>query len=101
MEIFKYKKEWYIDLAQLLKDVGATSGNIGLPEHVYWSAEDEKKTKKAIRAAFLKRYGYMTKRSLDNGVGMEVLNYGPNSSLKNVIKPGYIVVDINAISREG
>jgi len=100
MKVHKIKKKWYSDLSQMLKDVGAVEGLMGYPGFVYWSAKDEEKSKKAIRKAFKDKYGYMSDRSLDSGVGMEYLQYGPNSALEDVLKPGYLVVDTRAI-KEG
>jgi hypothetical protein len=47
-----------------------------------------------------KEYPYINSRKLNTAVGMELLNLGPNEGLKDAIRPGYALVDEEAIEKE-
>jgi hypothetical protein len=69
------------------------------PELVFLSKEDAKKLKQNIAKAAKKQYPGMTKNYRDRVIGMEWLNFGPNESLSEAIKPGYALIDIETIQK--
>ena|ERR1035438_2053342 len=70
------------------------------PQHVYFSTEDYRKLRENVRKQARKEYPHATKLGLDSVVGMELLNYGPNESLAEAIRPGYALVDVYWIKKE-
>lgn len=85
------------DTRKLLQKAGAINGNIAYPEHVYISKEDAKIVKKNLTNLVKKEYPNLMKSKVTMTVGMEWLNLGPNQSLENAVRPGYILVDEDAI----
>jgi hypothetical protein len=70
------------------------------PSEVYFSKEDLKKwSENVYRLAQKERPGF-TKKYVKGIVAMENLNYGPNESLKDAIRPGFALVDFDAIQKE-
>lgn len=53
-----------------------------------------------MRKQAKKVYPNATKMRIDGIVGMELLNYGPNESLAEAIRPGYALVDLEKIKKE-
>lgn len=86
--------------ADLLKELGAVHGKYAYPSHVYFSKADYATLEKSLRTTFKKKYKGYTKRAEDIAVGMEMLNYGPNESFKDVIVPGYALIDLEAMEAE-
>jgi hypothetical protein len=70
------------------------------PQHVYFSKEDYKNLRANTRKLLKKEYPYINSRKLNTAVGMELLNLGPNEGLKDAIRPGYALVDEEAIEKE-
>lgn len=70
------------------------------PQHVYFSKEDYKELRGNLMAYAKKQVPFSTKRLLDCTVGVDLLNYGPNESLADAIKPGYAIIDEEAIKNE-
>ena len=70
------------------------------PQHVYFSREDYKELRENINKQAKKEFPGATKRGLDSVVGMELLNYGPNETLADAIRPGYALIDEVGIEKE-
>ena len=100
MKTMKLKKAHYVNLAKLLTDAGAVDlkKNVASPENVYCSKQDLKKMTAAITKAFKKEYPGLNPKEIQASVGMHMLNLSPNSSLGDVIKSGYVVIDEEAIN---
>ena len=102
MKIHKLKAKHYKDLSSLLIDVGAvdTKTNSAFPSHVYSSKEDIKRMTREITKAFKKEYPYLRSEKIRVSVAMHMLNLSPNESLAQAVKPGFVLVDDNAIALE-
>lgn len=89
--------------ADLLIALGAVDKNNThtFPNHVYFSKENYKELKNNIIKQTKKIYPNTSKWFLDNAVETELLNYGPNESLAEAIRPGYALVDEEGIKKEG
>lgn len=88
--------------ADLLVALGAVDNNntVTFPNHVYFSKEDYYELRSNVRKQAKKVYPNATKMRIDGIVGMELLNYGPNESLAEAIRPGYALVDLEKIKKE-
>jgi hypothetical protein len=95
MRLVKIRKSWLNDASLLLKKVGALQGNQAFPSDVYISEEDYK-TLEYATTQFGKKMGFRGDR-LKSAVGFELLNLGPNTLLAKALKPGYVLVDDDAI----
>lgn len=97
MKQYKIKASEYTDLAALLTRVGATEGNQAFPSDVYVNKKTMALFKSALKKLAKKKYPFLSERKLNNAVGMELLNLGPNESKD--VKDGYIAVDAESIAR--
>lgn len=97
MKAIKLSKKDLKDTTVLLKKANAVVGDQAYPGAVYISKEDAALLKANLRAAIKKEFPYLKKGKVDYTLGLEWLNLGPNESLQNVIRPGYILVDTTAI----
>jgi hypothetical protein len=87
-------------LGAFLVKLGAGPNKIGYPQYVYISDDDAAVLKRNNRRKIRKEYPYLSKRKLDNVLGQSWLQYGPNSSLGKVIRPGYALVDVQSIKAD-
>jgi hypothetical protein len=94
------KKMLSMDPVDFLKKIGAVSDNRAFPQHVYVSKQDYKILENGVRKLAKKQYRGCRKQYIDNVVGFEMLNYGPNQTLEDVLKPGYAIVDFDCIAAE-
>lgn len=86
--------------ADILIEFGAVDLNQGFPEHVYFSKEDYQTLKKnLIKKAKKELKGY-SNHYIKYAVGVELLQFGPNESLASAIKPGFALIDMDAIENE-
>ena len=90
------KKGWY----DIIKAVNAFDGKQTFPSHIYMSKEDIKEVRKYTREQHKKDYPYQNNKQIDYSESFDFLCYGVNSSLENVLKPGYVLVDVEGIERE-
>jgi hypothetical protein len=95
MTEIKIRKSWLRDPTLLLKKLGAVKGNQAYPSDVYISARDYEFMRTSLRKVGKKQR--LGGRRLDMAVEMELLNYGPNQSLKNAIRQGFALVDTKTI----
>jgi len=93
------KRLFQSEPSKLLKAVGAVVGYQAYPSDVYVSKEDYKSMVKATIKMFRKEYPYMKPSStkLRASIGVHLLNLGPNETLGDAIKPGYVLVDEDSI----
>lgn len=91
------KKMLKLHPADLLVKLGAVNKEKteSYPSNVYFSDKDSSALKKNLVTKAKKSMPSASKKYVDYSVGMEWLNYGPNESLGNVLKPGYAVIDTN------
>lgn len=72
--------------------------NVAYPMHVYFSKEDYKELKKNLIKRLVKQNWNKKERILS--ISFEMFNYGPNESLGKAIRPGYALIDEEAIKAE-
>jgi hypothetical protein len=88
--------------ADLLVKIGAVDKDKkqAYPGDVYFSREDYQELKKNLKESAKKESEFRpsTKR-LAYIVSVELLNYGPNESLGDAIRPGWALVDEEAIEK--
>jgi hypothetical protein len=87
--------------ADLLIKLGAVNleKKVAYPQYVYFSKEDYTSLRKNLKQLAKKSFNG-TNRAINYSVGVDLLNYGPNESLKDAIRPGYALVDEEAIEKE-
>jgi len=87
---------------ELLLTLGACNKEktLAYPWHVYFSNQDYNQLKKNTRAVIRAASPYYSKRYIDTQLGYEMLNYGPNTSYAEGVKPGYALVDYDGIEKE-
>lgn len=102
MRTFKLKTKHYRDIVQLLIDAGAAdlSLKVTFPSDVYCSKEDFKRMEKAVGKAFRKEYPGLRSNKLKSSIAMHMLNYSPNETLAEGIRPGYVLVDDTSIKSQ-
>ena len=71
------------------------------PQHVYFSKEDYKELSKNLKNLAKKSCPNSSDRVINYSIGADLLNYGPNETLANAIRPGYALVDEEGFEREG
>lgn len=93
MKSFKLKKQHYINLELLLKDIGLVNeaGTEAYPSSSFMGPETEKKMKKALQAEFKKLNPNSPKKSGDFAINTYMLNLSP--SVVEGIKEGYVLVE--------
>lgn len=86
----------------LLVKLGAFDDEIGaaFPSNVYMAKEDYDYLRKATQKLFKKQYSYMPNRGIAAATEWDLLGYGPNQSLQAAIRPGYVLIDWDAIHAE-
>ena len=96
------KKMLKLHPCDLLVKLNAVSkdGRFGLPTHVYFSKEDYKELKNNLKKSAKKSAPSSPERLVSYSVGVDLLNYGPNENLGDVLKPGWALVDREAIEKE-
>lgn len=89
-------------LESLLTKLGAVNKEKrrAYPSHVYMSLEDYAKVKKFYKKAFKKEYPGLNSKAIEASIGMELLNLGPSTILGKSIRPGYVLVNEDAIAAE-
>ncbi len=98
MTAIKLNKRCYSNLEYLMHYAGATQDNNAFPSHVYASGVDYKLMQKCCARAARKEYPKASTRLVEYSVGMYMLNLGPNTSLGNAIRPGWVLVDTEGIA---
>ena len=88
--------------ADLIIKLGAVNNarTAVFPQHVYFSKEDYKTLKKNLIDYAKKKNPLSPPRLTSYSVNMDMLNYGPSQKLKEAIRPGYALVDFDAIESE-
>lgn len=102
MKIVKLNKKLLsMHPSDLLVKLGAvdTKKTLALPQHVYFSKVDYKKLESNLKKYVKKNSAGYSIKMIDFSVGVEMLNYGPNQTLENVLKPGFALVDEDEIGR--
>lgn len=87
------KKDLNSSLEDLLKKYNLVQGNTAFPEKLYLSKHDYEILYKNITKQFKKELKVGGKSYIDYCVGVYFVNLGPNTSLQNVIKPGYAIIE--------
>lgn len=95
----KIKKTHLRDLVKLLRAADAVDGVCAYPSGVYISNQDYKELVKNVKKSFKKEYPGISPNALKNAVGIHLLNLGPNQSLGESIRPGYLLVDRKGIDQ--
>lgn len=95
------KKMLKMHPADLLVNLGAVDKEkrIAYPQHVYISKEDYKELRKNLKNLAKKSCPGATDHVLTYSIGVDLLNYGPNETLAEAIRPGYALVDEETIER--
>jgi len=85
--------------ADILVELGAVDKEKkqGYPGHLYFSAQDYKELRNNVTKLAKKERPYAPSKSIQATVGWVLLDYGPNESLGDAIKPGYALIDEEAI----
>lgn len=93
------KKILKMEPKDLLIALGAVDLDKGraFPECVYMSKKDYLIFRKNLTKTIKKCHPLTKPTRIQYFVGIELLNLGPNESLENAIKPGYILVDTRSI----
>src|SRR5271165_6369817 len=101
-EVKLTKKMLKMTCADLLAHLGAIdeSARLAFPQHVYMSFKDCKAYEKVQFSLIKNGNREYTKRAIDNMLGFEFLNYGPNLTLGYSIKPGFILINEEGIELE-
>lgn len=99
VKIVKISKRDLKDLPKLLTKVGAVFRDQAYPSAVYCSKEDAKEIRKNLLKSFKKEYPYLSNNKLKFSESMTWLNLGPNESLQDAIRPGYILVDTELMKK--
>jgi len=103
MEVIKLtKKMLKMHPADLLIKLGAADlkKKVAYPQHVYFSREDYKELGNNLKAYAKKTAPYTSSRIVNYSVGMDLLNFGPNETLKDAVRPGWALVDKKGIAKE-
>lgn len=89
------KKMLKMHPADLLVQLGLVNKEkkLAFPERVYFSKEDYKELKQNLTNYAKKKLTSSSKRIIDYSVGVDLLNYGPNESLADALKPGFALID--------
>ena len=96
------KKMLKMHPADLLIKLGAVDKeekNV-FPSHVYFSKEDYKELRTNLKFLAKKSAPNTSERLLNYSVNVDSLNYGPNQSLEKAIRPGYALIDEEAIEKD-
>lgn len=86
-------------LEDFLAKVGAAPDKIGYPSEVFISNEDAAVLKRNNRRKMRKEHRYASKASIDKGIGLYWLQYGPSNLLGKAVRPGYALVDAKMIEK--
>lgn len=89
-----------MELTEFLNKMGAKDGNTSYPGHVYLSTEDAAQLRRANRRMFRAKYPYASKLKIDSMIGTFWLMYGPNQSISKAVRPGYALVEVEAIEAD-
>lgn len=87
------KKQLKMVPYDLLLSLGVNDDKNANPDKVYMSKEDYNNLKLNIERVLLKEKRSLTKHLVELSVGMELLTYGPNTSLADGIRPGYVLIE--------
>lgn len=96
------KKMLKMHPADLLVKLGAVDKEQknAFPSHVYFSKEDYKELRTNLKFLAKKLAPNSPKRFLNYSVNVDLLNYGPNQGLEEAIRPGYALIDEEAIEKD-
>ena len=61
------------------------------PSRLFFSKEDYKELENNLKKS-IKRTDGWTAKAVNYSVGIDMLNYGPNQSLEEVIRPGWALI---------
>lgn len=91
------KKMLKMDPARLLVSLGLFDDTTKTvkPGNLYISYHDEKIMVKNLRGTYRKEFKkqhFYSSKSIKANVAMTIFNYGPNSALRDALKPGWGVV---------
>lgn len=102
MKVVKLRASDLKDYPELLSRCGAVDmdGKTAYPQHVYISRQDLAKLIINIIKTADKEAPYLKGAARQQALSYHRLNLEPNSSLKDVIKPGYAIVDEERIEAE-
>lgn len=102
MKILKLtKKMLKMHPADLLIKIGAVDeeNKYAYPNFVYFSKSDYKELRKNLKQFAKKSCPETSERLLNYSVNVDLLNYGPNETLAEAIRPGYMLVDYDEIEK--
>jgi len=84
-------------LVELMDKYGLKHANRVYPSFLHMSEEDAAVLRRNNRRQIRAEMPNATKRKVDYTIGMEWLNYGPNTRYGKVLKPGYILIDADGL----
>jgi hypothetical protein len=86
----------------LLVKLGAvdTEKKCSYPQHVYFSREDHRELKKNLKQYAKKKMPNGNERLISYAVDTDLLCYGPSELLSDAIRPGFALVNEDAIKLE-
>ena len=86
--------------SELLKALGAVTlkGDVGFPQHVYFSKQDYAELRAYMLASECKIAGCKKPtKHIKCAVEVSLMNLGPSSLYEEALKPGYVLIDTRAI----
>lgn len=88
--------------ADLLIKLGAVDKEkkFAYPNYVYFSKEDLKELRVNLKTLAKKNCPGTSDKLINYSVGMDWLNYSPNETLAEAIRPGYALVDEEKFKKE-
>lgn len=86
------KKDLNSSLEDLLKKYNLVMGTSAFPERLYLSKKDYNKLYNNIKKLFKKELKIGGKSYINYSVDAYFTTLGPNTSLQNIIKPGYAII---------
>lgn len=100
MKVIKLRDSDLKDYPELLQRCNAVDGTQAYPQYVYLSDKDLKTLIVNIVKEAKKEAPYLKGPRLQAALGYHKLNLEPNSSFRMAIKPGFALVDDEAISKD-
>lgn len=89
------KKMLKLHPADLLVELGMVDleKKRAYPERLYFSKEDYRTLRDNLKKYAKKKLNGTPERVINYSVGMDLLNYGPNESLGDMIRPGWALIE--------
>lgn len=100
MKVIKLRDSDLKDYPELLQRCNAVDGNQAYPQYVYLSDRDLKTLVINIVKSAKKEAPHLQGRPLQAALSYHKLNLEPNSSFRMALKPGFALVDDEAISKD-